>query len=289
LTTNAYYQKRALVRKVKRVERRAFFYYYEPKAETFQIIVRIRDVPGALSNVLERLRDRVNLISSFSYSLDDGTAIWSGFGRALSPSETTEKLKRYLIGSSFVKDSRIEASTKGLLIDSFHTGLKDMIGVPRIVLSTSALRRMFDDIVKVLGSGGSTMLFEEGQSMGRNNGSFVKKLVGPDIARQKARDLLGIYGAMGWGLPTMYEWNPGRRLRLSIDSCFECDGALRNRTTCDFQRGHLVGLLSTFYDVALECNETKCRARGDPGCEFELHPSGPATFDGYSLPSQSGP
>jgi len=260
------------------VAQRTFFYFYDPKIETYQIVVKMKDVPGALNSVLERLRDRVDLINSFSYSLDDGTAIWSGFGKGLSSSETSEGLRKFLIESKTVQDVEVAASNKGLLIDSFHVGLTDSLGVPRIVLSTSALRRVFSDVANMFGSGGATLLFEEGLSMGKENATFVKKLVGPSLARGKAQELLGVYRSMGWGVPMVREWKPADRFTLRIDGCFECGGEKGNRKSCDFQRGHLVGLLSTFYDASLDCTETKCRARGDLACEFELLPSKPLTI-----------
>jgi predicted hydrocarbon binding protein len=263
---------------MKHLSQRTFFYFYDGKVKTFQIIVMMKDVPGALNSVLERLRDRVNLISSFSYSLEDGTAIWSGFGKALSTSETAEGLRQFLTGLKTVQDAEVSASNKGLLIDSFHVGLVDSMGVPRMVLSTPALRRVFSDVVQMFGSGGATLLFEEGLSMGKDNASFVKKLVGPGIARAKAQELLGMYAAMGWGVHVPREWKPGEKFTLKIDGCFECGGEKGSRASCDFQRGHLVGLLSSFYDVALDCAETKCYARGDPTCEFELRPSTPLTI-----------
>jgi len=259
-------------------QHRTFFYFYDANAETFQIVVRMKDVPGALNTVLERLRDRVNLISSFSYNLDDGTAMWSGFGKSLSSSETKEKLKLALKQSSNVEDVEVTASSKGLLLDSFHVGLTDMLGVSRIVLSTTALRRMFGDVVQMFGSGGATLLFEEGQSMGKTNGGFVKKLLGPSIVREKSRDLLTVYSSMGWGVPIIREWKPGDLFALKIEGCFECDGKKGNDSGCNFQRGHLAGLLSAFFDVVLECNETKCTTRGDRNCEFELRPSIPVTI-----------
>jgi predicted hydrocarbon binding protein len=263
---------------MKRVPLRTFFYYYDTKVKTFQIVVMMKDVPGALNNVLERLRDRVDLINSFSYSLEDGTAIWSGFGRALSASETAEGLRGFLIESRTVQDVDVAASSKGLLVDTFHLGLVDSLGVPRIVLSTPALRRVFSDVARMFGTGGATLLFEEGLSMGRDNASFMKKLMGPGIVRAKAQELLGVYDSMGWGISVPREWKPGERFALKIEGCFECGGEKGGRTSCDFQRGHLVGLLSTFYDMALDCTETKCKARGDSACEFELRPSTPLTI-----------
>jgi hypothetical protein len=68
--------------------KRSLGFYFSPKVKAFHIVVKLNDVPGALSGVLESLRDRVDLVASVSYSLDGGGAIWSGFGKSLSRAET---------------------------------------------------------------------------------------------------------------------------------------------------------------------------------------------------------
>jgi ACT domain-containing protein len=70
---------------------RVFVFSFLPDEKTFQIILRIRNVPGALSSILELLSSRVDLISISTYSLDGRTAICNGFAKAFSKEETDRK------------------------------------------------------------------------------------------------------------------------------------------------------------------------------------------------------
>jgi predicted hydrocarbon binding protein len=251
-------------------KRRFFAYHFSPKERAYQITVRIRDIPGALSSVLDSLRDHVNLVASVSYSLGDGKAIWSGFALALSKNESEADLKKLVAGSNIVEESDVSASEDGLLVDSFHSGLEVEPEEDFVLFPAKGLSHTYDHLGEILGSGGDTILYEEGYAVGRVNSRYFISLMGLDLARQKLTQLAVLYASLGWGRAEIKMRSSGAAFDVKFSDCFECSAKRTVRQSCSFMRGHLAGFLSTIFESDLESTETHCRFRGDPLCEFSL-------------------
>lgn len=251
-------------------KRRFFAYHYSPRDKTFQITVKIKDVPGSLSGVLDAIREHVNLVASVSYSLGDGMAIWSGFATALSKSETEADLKKLVATSRLVEESEVTANEDGLLVDNFHSGLEIEPGEDFILLPSKGLSHTYDHLTEILGSGGDTILYDEGFNMGKINSHYFINLMGLDLTRQKFTQLAVLYRALGWGRAEIRIDSSGAAFSVRLDDCFECSARRTVRQNCSFVRGHLAGTLSTVFETQLESSETRCRFRGDPFCEFAL-------------------
>jgi predicted hydrocarbon binding protein len=253
---------------MKQAKRRIFAYHYAPGKKLFNIVVTLRDVPGALSSVLELLSDRVNLTGSVSYATGEGNAIWSGFAQALSRGESTANLKRLLRRSKMVKESWVEASEQGFLVDSFHTGI-EVDSESFMLLPRKGTSQMFDIMVKTFGSGGETILFDEGTELGRFTANYFKNTLGPDLAKKKLSSYGSVFGAEGWGGSTLLRGGPRGRYKIRVKECFECSTKSEIRTTCNFRRGHIQGFLSTMLERPMTTVETSCRFSGAPYCIFE--------------------
>ena len=245
-------------------------FYFSPGVKAFHIVVRIRDVPGALGSVLKLLRDHVNLVGSTSYSVKGDGAIWSGFGKSLSKSETEGRLKRLLERLPLVLECEVKESDHGLLIDSFHSGLEVAPDRPAVVLPLVGVSRIYDHLAEILGSGGQTILFEEGSALGRSSGQYLNARLGRGRLDWKVKGLLGMYGSYGWGSASLEVKKPGAMFSVMVRDCFECVEAKGVRKSCDFLRGHLASTVSALSGSEFKCEETRCRLRGDPLCEFLL-------------------
>ncbi len=250
--------------------KRSLGFYFSPKVRAFHVVVKLNDVPGALSSVLELLSSHLDLVASVRYSLDSGGAIWSGFGKSLSKAETAGKLKKLVERSPMVVDCEVKASDRGLLVDSFHTGIEVAPDRPGIVLPLAGVSRMYGRLAEVFGSGGETILFEEGSALGESSGKYLNAKLGQDSLDWKVKALLGMYTAYGWGSALLTVEKPRTQFRLVFRDCFECAGTLKKRSGCNFLRGHLASTVSTMSGTKFEGKETKCRFRGDATCEFLL-------------------
>lgn len=249
---------------------RVFVFSFLPDEKTFQIVLRMKNTPGALSSILELLSPRVDLISISTYSLDERTAICNGFAKALSKEETSGKLEQLIEKSEMVEDVVVGESDEGLLVNGLGSGLEDNLGRSRMLMTSVGLSRTFDRLVEVFGSGGKTILFEEGSALGRANASYARRLIGPELAKRKLKTIYSSSGATGLGRITFKGEPSLLDFELKVDDCFECSSYGKVRKSCDWIRGQLSGGLSTYLDAKLACEEVRCRFRGDPACEFHL-------------------
>jgi len=255
---------------MKPVRKQSLGLYFSPRVKAFHVVVRLKDVPGALSSVLEVLRHHVNLVNSISYSLEDDGAIWSGFGKSLSKAETEGKLKRLLERLPMVLECEVKGSDHGLLIDSFHSGLEVAPDRPAVVLPLVGISRIYDHLARILGSGGETIMFEEGSALGKSSGQYLNAKLGHASLDWKVKALLGTYSIIGWGSGSLKVEKPHAQFRVSIRDCMECAGMGKDRKRCNLVRGCLASAVSTLSGSEFTCEETKCRFRGDPFCEFLL-------------------
>ena len=176
---------------MKPIKKQALGLYFSPRVKSFHVVVRIKDVPGALSSVLELLRGHVNLVNSISYSLEHNGAIWSGFGRSLSKNETEGRLKKLVERLPVVLECEVKGSDHGLLIDSFHSGLEVAPHRSAVVFPSAGITGIYDHLARILGSGGETLMFEEGSALGKSSGRYFERNAWPWPPR------LEIQGAVG--------------------------------------------------------------------------------------------
>jgi len=254
---------------VKRARKRILGFLYLPGKNTFHIVARLNDTPGSLSNVLGILCKKVDLIGEISYTLDDGTAIFSAFASALSRKETATGLKRLLEKSSSVREARVKASVDGLLADTFHSGLEYGPGRNGVIFPFPGLSRMFNRLVDLFGSGGETILYQEGASVGFATGGYLNSLLGKGKLDWKVGAMASLYNTVGWGATSVKVEKPGSRYRIRFSDCFECVEA-ESRHECAFLRGHLTSTLGILSGNGFTASEEKCRLKGAPYCEFLL-------------------
>jgi predicted hydrocarbon binding protein len=255
------------------MRKRSLGLYYSQKAKTFHVVVMLKDVPGALSSVLELLSSHVNLVSSISYSLDRDGAIWSGFGESLSKSETEESLRKILRRLPMVLECEVKVSDHGLIIDSFHSGLEVAPNRPAVVFPLAGVGRIYDHLTRILGSGGETIMYEEGSALGKSSGQYLNSMLGKGRLEWKVRALLGTYPAIGWGSAVLEVGTPQTQFKIKVHECMECAGLGKDRKGCNLLRGCLASAVSTLSGKGFECEETRCRFRGDPLCEFVVSKS----------------
>ena len=261
----------ALEARLSNVIRRPYSgFYFSPKVKAYHLVVKMKDVPGALSIVLAMLPDVVDLVDSVSYTLEDWTAVWSGFGKSLSEKETEASIKELIERSPLVLDCQVKESENGVVVDSFHAGLEVAPDRPAMVLPVAGFSRICDHLARILGSGGETILYEEGAALGRLTGRFLNDKLGDGKLELRFMAALGMYRASGWGTLSVQAERSGSQFRVVAKDCPECADAGRDRTECGFLRGHLTSMISMLGREEFKSEETKCRLRGDSTCEFIL-------------------
>jgi len=252
-------------------KKKIFPVHYAPGKKLFHIVVTISDAPGSYSSILDLVRTKVNLIGTSTYTRSDGTAIFSGFSEALSPRLTAKELEKLILGSKAAISAKAYEGKDGLLVDTFHTGF--VVGDEvYILMRRDGLVHVFDRVSKMLGSGGDSLLFEEGMAMGQRNAEMMIKNVGADRVRAQMGVLNRFLAAQGWGEIGAKEGPNKGSCTVRVDDCFECSADGSSRRGCNFMRGYLAGGARATFGKDYESKETKCRLRGADACEFRLTP-----------------
>jgi predicted hydrocarbon binding protein len=248
--------------------RREIDYLYTPGKKTFHILLRMKDKPGAFSGVLAQVAKKVNLQATRAY-VDGDAAVFSGFAEALSSDETAESLEKAIMSATNAISCVITPDSRGVLVDPYHVGFENSFGDAVLMIPSHALCHMFDQMSKIFGSGCEVMLFYEGESVGEAEGAQVVAKLGKDLAR-KTPGLLKIVTAAGWGDATFLGPITPSGAVIRLEDCFECSSEEQVRQSCAFMKGAFAGAMKRILDTEVKCEETKCRFKGDPHCEFTL-------------------
>jgi predicted hydrocarbon binding protein len=253
------------------VRHRVFPVHYGPKQKLFHVIVKLSDAPGSYSLILDTLRPKLNLIGTSTYTLNDGTAIFSGFAEALSKDLTSDEVKRLILGSRGAFDAVVKEGKEGLLIDTFHMGF-NVDGDDYLLLRSAGLGQMFDRVSSILGSGGDALLYEEGLSMGHWNAENLIKKIGIDVVKAQVGALSRTLSAQGFGDIDGDVGPDDGAFVMTVKDCFECSDSESRRKGCNFMRGYFVGSAQDIFGKKYRCEESKCVLRGAKLCEFALSP-----------------
>jgi len=248
-------------------------YVFDPKAKFFNLAVELEDVPGALLSVLRTLQNmRVNILGSFS-SVDrhTGTGTWSAFveDSGYTPSDFKEQLS----SSPHVLDVIAVESKDGFLVDGMHFPLTFNTGDRAFFGTAKYISRMFAAMREEFGTGGETIVYNEGYTCGRDVWLGYLERMGPEFVRSHLEAVLKVYQAVGWfevDATKLDELNKSVTVRAG--GCFECEGKRSDTAYSNFVRGHLAGGLGVIFGTDMSCEETSCIATGAEACEFQLSP-----------------
>lgn len=188
-----------------------------------------------------------------------------------------EDLAEELRGFDFVADVRIiEPIVDGFIIDDATFPI--MLGRRRaLILDESMLRAIFVSFRERLGSGAEAMLYHLGLEVGRIRGRHALQLarrLGIEDVGKRLETVAKALKALGYGVIEFVEVDErAPRIRVRIHSSIECElGRGADRPFSQYIRGLISGLASEVFQREMITEETRCIARGDPHCEFELYP-----------------
>lgn len=144
---------------------------------------------------------------------------------------------------------------------------------PIIFINTAIYRAWHERLYKIFGTGAATILFEMGRGLGEDAVKILKKK-----ANNTGLIPLGLKHAfyLGWGdfkvsKAQLLKMAVLKSLKVKVENSFipKAVGD-KEQAACHFLRGFFVGAYETFTGEKCSCEETKCMAKGDPYCEFQL-------------------
>ena len=245
--------------------KREFPLHFAKGKKIFNIVVHMSDEPGSMGAILDALGKRVNMIGTSSYTLNDGTAMFTSFAEALSSDETPATLKALLDGISTNLESDVIEGRDGLLVDTFHTGI--LVGGDKyLLIMREGFSAVFDHIVRLFDTGGEVLLYEEGKALGHDSSQRRTKELGDETVTKESAYLDRALTAQGWGVVETDNGKSG--FQVVVEDCFECSGAGKVRKGCDFLRGYYEGLMQSDGGPAAKLEEVECRLRGGKKCVF---------------------
>jgi len=247
-------------------------YHYNPGKNVFLISVDFKNTPGVLAAITSSLSAvGVKTLSGFTAMSGSGDDATWGFFADADTDLTIEKLKQMLGSTPGVTKSVVIQGNGGLVVDTIHFPLKLNSGETMILMRKEIFSNMFKRLGEMFGSGGEAIVFEEGEASGESDAKRLVEIFGPEGALQNVPDLSMLYLTLGWGRPELVSLDlaPFSATMRVYDS-FECSGQTSSKPTSQFIRGHMTALINVIFGKRVKCTETKCRALGDPYCEFVL-------------------
>ena len=232
--------------------------------------MKLSDAPGSYSRILDALRPKLDLIGTTTYTLSDGTAMFSGFAKVLSPNDTPKSLKDAIMSSKAAIEAEIFEGQDGVLVDEFHTGIE--VGDDDYLLMRSeSFSHVLERVSKILGSGGEALLYEEGFAMGQENSEQMIRVLGADTVRSKSDYLGHVLPSAGWGSVQADRKEDGSFL-VKLTDCIECRSKGTSRLGCNFMRGYFGASVQQVFGTEMDVKEVKCRLKGATHCEFVITP-----------------
>lgn len=247
---------------------------YSPNKKLAELVVRLRNVPGAMARVSELLESkRVNILSGFhSFHPEEESGPWSFFVDLTSvdikPCELAEQIgKLDVVLDVFFSEARFG----DLIVDNLHFPTV-VSGERSVVFRVETFGDMFGRLYEAFGSGAAVILHEMGVSAGENKVKNVIKRY--CVNGLKAMQIiLAERVAKGWGVPEITEFD-GRRLKatVAVKDLFEClpfKGKQRESKS-QFFRGYLTGVFNQLFKKRATTTEVECIAKGDGHCKFVI-------------------
>jgi predicted hydrocarbon binding protein len=249
-------------------------FVYDPSMKFFNVVVELKNEPGALRSVLDILQGlKINILGSFSSVDPKGdTGTWSAFVE--NSDHTASGLKRRILSSPLVLSAIVTESTDGFLVDSVHFPLTFNTGDRAVLMRSEQLSRMLSVIRKEFGSGGNVILYEEGRAYGKSVGADYLSRLGLKLVESNLPNVMNLYQALGWfKLERVRQNRREKSLTIRVSGCFECEGSKSAVPYSHFVRGHLSGAMTAIFGREMTCEETRCVAAGGQVCEFLIGPT----------------
>jgi len=166
----------------------------------------------------------------------------------------------------------VEPSLKRVKVKRKHRERITHLGDDWILLRVEALQGMFEEVNKVLGTGSSLVWYTAGKGAGRSMAKvFQTRLKEGESLAAFFDKFAQSYARWGWGRieKTFLREKTGEFIIRIYDNAF-ARGQHSQTPSCYFVKGFIEGLMETLTGKHATSEETKCMAKGDPYCEFQI-------------------
>ncbi len=153
----------------------------------------------------------------------------------------------------------------------YHLIYPYKIGSHNIVISIDLLvSALLNSIKEEWGSAGEFAIFRIGKSVGKKIHDIIKSIYKVE-GKQLLTIILMMHEISGWAKKIeLLEYGEEGCIKIRIYENVECLHVNKNAPNCHFMRGVLTGICNRLFNKETEVLETKCLAKGDEYCQFEV-------------------
>lgn len=261
---------------------------YAPGRRLAQIVLRLRNVKGALAQVSRVVSEcDINLLSGFdSASSASMVGSLSFFADVTDSSHDLESLRKKLLSLPVVMGVEVLYADGGFMVDRQHFPVS-LSSRRALILRTDALTEMVSHMWRVFGSGAATIIDQMAEAMGKYAAGELIEDLGRDAVVKNLEEVLQTYTALGYAKMEVVARSGQESLTVQASELFECEANVKRglRRKSIFFRGHLRGFMSAILHADFEVTERECVAQGDEACSFivarveRLAPRVPMAFE----------
>ncbi|MGP8057556.1 MAG: V4R domain-containing protein [Nitrososphaerales archaeon] len=249
-------------------------YHYDPKKKVYLVSLHLENEPGALGNLANLLAVRgMNILEGYFGGMSyEPKATVSFFVETTNPRMDEGWIKDFVQSSTYASDVEVRPGVDGFVSDSVNFPVTWNNGDRALLIQAASLRTMLGAIIWADGVEGERAIYDQGFNLGRATYERLFSIYRPK-SRAGLAEMLKIYSATGWGRLELPGLDPEhKRAKLKLEEGFECTGMKTGKPVSNFIRGHLAGVLSTYFGSDVKAVETRCISKGDAYCEFEISP-----------------
>ncbi|MBX5321644.1 MAG: hypothetical protein QHH12_03135 [Candidatus Bathyarchaeota archaeon] len=189
-----------------------------------------------------------------------------------SPEEALEIL---LNSYNFIKSAKIiKPCGNSVIFDNYFFPLT-VANERAVIFRKSVYEALFTGVREKFGSAGEAMLYYQGFSIGFEIYEQYVKIAKSERIEDLIEVAKAINMTLGWGIADDVNIDVKKgHAKLRIYQSFECElGKDEEKPYSQFYRGAIAGIFTRFFGKDVKVEETKCIAKGDPYCEFEVRAS----------------
>jgi len=249
-------------------------FHYDPKQKVYLVSLHLENEPGALGNLANMFAVRgMNILEGFFGGMSsEPKATVSFFVETTNQRMDESWLKDFVESSVYASDVEVKPGVDGFIADSVNFPLTWNTGDRAVLMQMASLRSMLDAVMATDRDEGARTIYDQGFSYAQATYERLFSTYRPKT-RAGLAEMLKIFSATGWGRLELSGLDPEhKRAKLKIEEGFECTGRNTGKTESNFIRGHLAGVLSTYFGSEVKAVETRCISKGDSHCEFEISP-----------------
>ena len=261
------------------LSKRVFASDFRPSTRLAQFSIEMQNVVGAMQEQAETMgKHGVKILSGFHDApilAERGT--WSFFADFTGADSEPEALAAELRSHRSVLKVRCQSTNDGFVTDTMHFPV--LLGDERaIIVRASILVSIINRINSILGpdsKSAQVMTHQLGVAGGQSVFESTKKVIGVEFIRQNVARTLNLFTTLGYGILNVSSVNlQAKTAEIHISDGFEsADSAnTSSRPQCHFIRGLLAGWFSQLFETKIDVIETRCEAKGDPNCVFQVQP-----------------